>query len=84
MGKDGGVGTQWVDGNYYGAGGGAGGTEQDGAFFNPVTAVPSGVGGSSIGGNGRKSGGNPGTGSGGGAGFHGGSGCVKIAVSDPE
>jgi len=83
-GKDGGVGTQWVDGLYYGAGGGAGGTEQEGAFFNPVTAIPSGVGGSSIGGNGRKSGGNPGTGSGGGAGFHGGSGCVKIAVSDPE
>ncbi len=83
-GKDGGVGTQWVDGNYYAAGGGEGGTEAGGGTFIPESGIASGVGGSGVGGDGRKTGGKPGTGSGGGAGFHGGSGCVKIAIADPE
>jgi hypothetical protein len=83
VGMNGGTGTQWVDGNYYAAGGGEGGNEI-GTTLLLGGLIPSGVGGSSIGGDGRKSGGKPGTGSGGGAGFHGGSGCVKIAVSDPE
>ena len=83
VGRNGGIGTQWVDGLYYGAGGGEGGNEIGGTSVRGGV-IPSGTGGSSIGGDGRVSGGKPGTGSGGGAGFHGGSGCVKIAVADPE
>ncbi len=83
VGMNGGAGTQWVDGNYYGAGGGEGGNGL-GTTLLLGGLITSGIGGSSIGGDGRKTGGAPGTGSGGGAGYHGGSGCVKIAVSDPE
>jgi hypothetical protein len=82
-GINGGTGTQWVDGNYYAAGGGEGGNEL-GTSLLIGGLIPSGVGGSGVGGNGRKSGGMAGTGSGGGAGYHGGSGCVKIAIADPE